>query len=365
MNFAIFGINSIFNSGIQPVSILIPMGISFFTFEAVSFLADVYNEKIKDKPSILNVYLYLSFFTTVTSGPIIRFKEFNQGLRNNLQTINYANAIERIMIGLCKKVLIADKISVLANYYFDGVALGNQYSSIGLWLGSIAYTLQLYFDFSGYSDIAIGIGQLLGFSIRENFNKPYQAGSISDFWKRWHISLTQWFRDYVYIPLGGNRCSIPRHILNMLSVWLLTGIWHGTDLSFILWGLGYFVLLVIEKYIPFMKKLENTIIGRLYTLFFVNLLWILFRADNLKTAAIYIKGLFSNITIGIEDKAMRFIPFILCCILLCFPWNKLFAKWSKKKWFALVRGILLIMLSIMVIAGIVNSAYTPYIYGNF
>ncbi|MCF0133928.1 MAG: MBOAT family protein [Blautia sp.] len=346
------------------MSLPVPIGISFYSFEAISLLVDVYRGGIEAKPSLLRVYLYLSFFPTVASGPIIRYHEFCNGLRNSLR-IHYSDAIERIIVGLGKKVLVADKISVLADYYFDGVAIGNRYSSLGLWLGSIAYTLQLYFDFSGYSDIAIGIGQLLGFNIRENFNKPYHANSISDFWKRWHMSLTQWLRDYVYIPLGGNRCPVPRHIFNMLLVWLLTGIWHGADMSFVLWGIGYFILLVIEKYIPFMKNIGNTIIGHIYTLFFVNLLWVLFRANNLSTAAMYIRGMFTNVTIEVEDKAMRFIPFILCSILLCFPWKSYFNRVSGQKWFVLLKGFVMVLLTILVIAGLVNSAYIPYIYGNF
>lgn len=176
------------------------------------------------------------------------------------------------MIGLCKKVLIADKIAVLADYYFDGIAKGNTYSVWGLWIGSAAYTLQLYFDFSGYSDMAIGIGGLLGFKIPENFNKPYQSGSIREFWRRWHISLCTWFRDYVYIPLGGNRCSVIKHVRNMLIVWLLTGIWHGANWNFVIWGLGYFILLIAENYIAPLKNIGKHWYGHIYSLFFVNLL---------------------------------------------------------------------------------------------
>lgn len=189
-----------------------PIGVSFFTFQAISLIVDTFRNSVNVVITPLKVYLYLTFFPTITSGPIIRFNEFLSGL-NYRKNINWDKAVIRITIGLCKKVIVADKISVLADYYFDGVAAGNTYSIAGLWIGSIAYTLQLYFDFSGYSDMAIGIGQLLGFTIRENFDSPYQASSISDFWKRWHISLTQWFRDYIYIPLGGNRCAIPRHVL--------------------------------------------------------------------------------------------------------------------------------------------------------
>jgi D-alanyl-lipoteichoic acid acyltransferase DltB (MBOAT superfamily) len=201
--FAIENINNIFGSGVNIPTLVVPVGISFYTFEAVSLLCDIRNQKINEKVSLLDVYLYLMFFPTVTSGPIFRFQNFREGLTGELNLSYYGNAIDRIIIGLSKKVLVADKIGAVADYYFNGVAAGSNYSCMGLWIGSIAYTLQLYFDFSGYSDMAIGIGKLLGFDICENFNAPYQAKSISDFWKRWHISLTKWFRDYVYIPRGG------------------------------------------------------------------------------------------------------------------------------------------------------------------
>lgn len=205
MAFIIENINLAFGINIISPSIIVPLGISFFSFEAISLLADTYKGKIKGT-NLCYTYMYISFFPTITSGPIIRFNEFEQGVNNpQICKINYFDAIERIIIGWSKKVLIADKIAALANYYFDGVAMGNEYSTLGFWIGSIAYTLQLYFDFSGYSDMAIGIGALLGFNIRENFDKPYQASTISEFWKKWHISLTQWFRDYIYIPLGGRQ----------------------------------------------------------------------------------------------------------------------------------------------------------------
>lgn len=364
-NFVISNFNSLFNSRLASSSIVVPIGISFFTFEASSLLVDIYKGKIENPPNLLNVYLYLTFFPTVTSGPIIRYNEFEAGLSARLNTVNYADSIERIAIGLCKKVLIADKIAVLADYYFDGIAAGNSYSSLGLWIGSIAYTLQLYFDFSGYSDMAIGIGQLLGFNIRKNFNKPYQANSVSDFWKRWHISLTSWFRDYIYIPLGGNRCAIPRHIFNMLVVWFLTGIWHGADGTFIIWGLGYFVLLLAEKYIPVMKKIGNSVVGHIYALFFIDLLWVPFRADDLGAATQYIRGMFGRGAGLIEEKAVKFIPFLVVTILLCFPLDKAFAKFVSKKWFSILKGIVLIVLVGLAICASVNSSYTPYIYGNF
>lgn len=358
-------INSLMRLNIAAPPVIIPVGISFITFEAISFLVDILRGKIKKKPTLLDTFLYLTFFPTVTSGPILRYNEFEEGLLNNLNFCNYTVAIERIAFGLCKKTLIADKISILADYYFDGVALGNSYSCLGLWVGSIAYSLQLYFDFSGYSDMAIGIGKLLGFNVRENFNKPYQACSISDFWKRWHISLTQWFRDYIYIPLGGNRVSKKHHIINMIIVWLLTGIWHGADWTFIIWGMGYAVLLVIEKYIPQILIHKSNIIGRIYTLFFVNLLWVFFRANSLSIAARYIWGMFGEGRGSIEEKSVRFIPLVTIAIMLCLPWEKVFQRYCGKKWFVFLKGVVLIILVCLAICSSTNSSYAPYIYGNF
>lgn len=357
---------SLANCGIQIPDMIVPMGISFYTFEAISLLCDIHSGKIEEKVSLRDVYLYLTFFPTVTSGPIVRFKDFRNGLGNYINISKYDYAIERIAVGLCKKVLIADKIVVLADYYFDGTAAGNIYSCLGLWIGSIAYTLQLYFDFSGYSDMAVGIGQILGFSIPENFNKPYQAESISDFWKRWHISLSQWFKDYVYIPLGGNRCKVPRHILNLLIVWILTGIWHGADWSFVIWGGGYFVLLTLEKYVPVMKNMGQHWWGHIYTLFFINILWIPFRADNLSVAGKYISGMFGINGCGIpEEKAISFLPYIAAVIILCFPWNTLLEKYRQKNWYSITKGILMILLVGLAVCAVINSGYTPYIYGNF
>lgn len=357
--FAIRTINSVTGFHLAAPSLIVPTGISFLTFEAVSLLSDLYRGLLKEVPSPLNTWLYLCFFPTVTSGPIIRYKEFEEGLRNPFIPADYTAAIERISIGLCKKTLIANKLSLLVNYYYDGVAGGNSFSCPGLWIASVTFSLQLYFDFSGYSDMAVGIGELLGFRIRENFAKPYQAVSISDFWKRWHISLTQWFRDYVYIPLGGNRCPKRRHIANMLVVWLLTGFWHGADWSFIVWGLGYFVLLVFEKY------LTPNIHSRIYTLFFVNLLWVPFRADSLSTAGRYIAGMFGAGSFLPEEKALRFLPLILAAILLCFPLDRIFRKFDSNRFFSFVKGMVLIALVFCALCSALGSAYAPYIYGKF
>lgn len=343
------------------------LGLSFFTFQAISLLVDAYNQKITTEITLIDTFLYLSFFPTVTSGPIMRFQQFQEGMYSCALDDKFSSSIERLTIGFVKKVLVADKIAVIADYYFNGVADGQVFSCVGLWIGSIAYSLQLYFDFSGYSDMAIGIGGLLGFQMPENFNAPYRAKSISDFWRRWHISLSQWFRDYIYIPLGGNRCTYVRHIMNMLVVWLLTGVWHGADWAFIIWGLGYFVLLVGEKYFPALKQIDQKWYRSIYTLFFVNLLWVPFRAANINHACTYILGMFGyGVSFGgLEKKAIHFIPYIVLAGLALVPWGNFSALNKHRKVVEILKKVCLAILFLIGICSIVNASYTPYIYGNF
>lgn len=365
--FLINNINTFFNFDLSTSSILVPIGISFFTFQAISCISDIYHEKVNEKVSLLDMFLYLMFFPTVISGPIIRISTFKKGYEGNIDVAACNTGLNRFMIGLCKKVLIADKIAILADYYFIGVELGNSYSVLGLWIGSIAFTLQLYFDFSGYCDMAIGIGLLLGFHIPENFNSPYQASSIQDFWRRWHISLSQWFRDYIYIPLKGNRCCVTKQIRNLLCVWLLTGIWHGSKWTFIIWGLGYFLLIIAEKYIPFMKKIGEHWYGHIYAIFFINLLWIPFRASNMSVAMKYIGGMFgiSARSNALEEIAIRFLPFMIFVIILCFPLHKLFAKFENFFFAQFMKRVFFIILVALCLCAILNSSYSPYLYGNF
>lgn len=358
-------INEIVHGNIRLPDFFVPLGISFVTFEAISLLVDLYRGKINKSPNCIETYLYLSFLPTVSSGPITRFDVFKSGLSNPSFSDNMTSAVERIVIGMCKKILIADKISIIADYYFDGISAGMEFSSPGLWIGSVAYTLQLYYDFSGYTDMAVGIGRLLGFELKENFDRPYQASSVSMFWKRWHISLTEWFRDYIYIPLGGNRCSSFRHICNMLIVWMITGLWHGADGSFLLWGIGYCILLIIEKYIPVIKKITSGLPGHIYTLFFVNILWVPFRSDSVETACKYVVGMFGGGSGLLESKAIRFIPIMTVAVLLCFPWNKILSDFREQKWFKILKGMVIIVLAFLAICGMVNLSYSPYIYGNF
>lgn len=367
INFIFSNLNLVIKTSVTFENIILPLGISFFTFQAISCLSDTYHSRLENRPTFYEIFQYLSFFPTVVSGPIMRFGNYREGMKSNITIQNLNEGILRFSLGLIKKVLIADKIAILANYYFDGVANGTSFSTVGLWIGSIAYTLQIFFDFSGYTDMAVGIGYMLGFELPENFNKPYLATSVQDFWSRWHMSLTSWFRDYIYIPLGGNRCSKTKHIRNLLVVWLVTGIWHGAEWTFVIWGLIYFVFQLGEKYVAKWGNIKNKWYGHIYTLLIVNFLWVIFRANNLSTAINYLKGMFgvTSCSISLESKALRFIPFVIIIIILCLPWGKWLKNIFNKKWFVCVRYIIVILLFIISISAVLNSDFAPYIYGNF
>lgn len=341
-----------------------PLGLSIVSFEAIALLFDYYrNEKFR-KPNLLDISAFLSFFPTFTSGPIMRFESFNNGLmRASYEDDRFYHGVERVAVGLCKKILLADKIAPLANYYFDGIAVGKSFSGLGLWMGAIAYTLQLYFDFSGYSDMAIGISAMMGIELDENFDKPYTASSIKDFWRRWHISLSSWFKDYVYIPMGGNRRSKACTVVNLLVVWILTGIWHGLNYKFIVWGLGYFILIVLENNVSFLKHIGTRWYGHLYTLFFVNLLWIPFRADSIMSTVRYLRGMFvfSFGLVSFNEKMWRFIPLTLLCMLLSTD----AIEFTRKGIWLQIRRCVLIVVTLLALCSVINSAYVPYIYGKF
>lgn len=342
-------------------------GISFFTFEAISCLCDVYRGEVERAPSIGEMSLYFSFFPTIVSGPIIRMKNFREGMEKAPKFMDFQEGVVLFVKGLSKKVLLADKLAPLANYYFDGVAAGSSFSLPGLWIGSFAYTLQLYFDFSGYSDMAIGIGRVLGYRLPLNFKEPYQAGSIQEFWRRWHISLSTWFRDYVYIPLGGSRCKAAGQVRNLLVVWVLTSAWHGADWTFLIWGIGYFLLLILEKYVLPLDRMRGKWYAHFYVLFCVNLLWVPFRASDVSSFIQYVKGMF-GISFGgilLEEKGLRFLPFLLLCGLLCAPWRRVIEACRELWWFKMVRNILMCAAAYLAVCAVINSSYAPSIYGNF
>ena len=269
-------------------TIVFPIGLSYFIFKAISFVVD---SKSMKNGKLVDVALYISNFLTIVSGPLSTYKDELPSIINKSKTnIDLAyKGIVRLMIGLGKKVIIADSLAVLVNQCFSS----HELSFVMAWTGAIAYTLQLFFDFSGYTDMVIGIGYLFGYNLPENFNYPYMAKSVSDFWKKWHMSLTKWFTNYVYFPLGGSRVkTVSRHIFNLFVVWFVTGMWHGSNFTFIIWGLIYFVFQMIEKYTDITKYLNKAHLGHIYTMMIVIIEWVIFRSDSISTSLEFIKSMF-------------------------------------------------------------------------
>ena len=367
-------LSSLFNLNLKIPNIALPIGISFFTFQAMSYVIDVYREKGEVQTNILYVGLYISFFPQLIAGPIVRYETIADQIKNRKETVNdFFDGFARFIVGLAKKVLLANSFAILADQAFDGLKNGDSLSVTFSWLGAIAYTLQIFFDFSGYSDMAIGLGRMFGFHFLENFDYPYISLSITEFWRRWHISLGTWFRDYVYIPLGGSRCSKARTVFNLFVVWLLTGIWHGANFTFILWGLMYFVLLVFEKLTGLHKKSGKilNVFKWLYTILFVVLGWVLFRAESLNDAANYFSSMFGLNGNVFTDGMFSgwFIQNLILLIIgavLCTPIFKyLNEKTKNSNVVGYVKAVALVGIFVLSVASLVSSSYNPFIYFNF
>lgn len=367
-------INSIFNADLNVPDIALPIGISFFTFQAMSYVIDVYRQKGEVQTNILYVGLYISFFPQLIAGPIVRYETVADEIKNRKETADdFFNGFGRFIIGLSKKVLLSNSFALVADAAFGTISRGEELSTAFAWLGAIAYTMQIFFDFSGYSDMAIGLGMMFGFHFLENFNYPYISSSVSEFWRRWHISLGTWFRDYLYIPLGGSRAGRFRNIFNLFAVWFLTGLWHGANFTFIAWGLMYFVLIAAEKLTGFDKKSSKGIMPFkwLYTMLFVVLGWVLFRADSIQDAFVYIKSMFalgSNVVFDgmftgyMKQNAVLFIIGILLSTPII---KRCSEKLKTNKAGSFVTVLLLIGLFILCISSLVGSSYNPFIYFNF
>lgn len=355
------------------VDIVLPLGISFYIFQSISYISDVYRGKAKLQESFLKFALYISFFPQLVAGPIVQYSEIEDQLDNRESSVGlFASGVESFVYGLAKKVLIANTVAKVADEIW-ALKINGLGASI-TWLALICYTMQIYFDFSGYSDMAIGLGRMFGFRFKRNFDYPYISTSIQDFWRRWHISLSSWFRDYVYIPLGGSRCSQIKHIRNLLVVFLLTGIWHGANFTFVVWGLIYAILLVIEKLFlgKILKANPVKIINRIYTMAFVMLGWVFFRSDNILQALRFVKELFSkgtgdyNILSFLSTKAILALLFGFIFMTPIYPLVRKKISNLRIKW--LFRGIetlvqiILFMISMVMI---VSSTYNPFIYFQF
>ncbi len=349
----------------------LPIGISFFTFQAMSYVFDVYRKKGRVQYNPLRVGLYISLFPQLIAGPIVRYETIAEQMEERKENwTDFSKGVTRFCIGLGKKVLIANNMAVVADAAFNLLIGGEFQASMAMaWLGAVSYTLQIFFDFSGYSDMAIGLGQMFGFHFEENFNYPYSAKSVSEFWRRWHISLQTWFRDYVYFPLGGSRVSKGRLVFNLFVVWALTGIWHGANWTFLAWGLMYFVLLTIEKLTGLHKK--SYWWGHVYTLLFVMIGWVIFRSTGMGNALVYIKAMFGIGAKGVLDSAVgayllqNGIYYVLA-LMGCFPiLPKLEAKWKECKMWQIGYAVCVLLVFVVSVSFIMNQAYNPFIYFNF
>ncbi|MDR1564644.1 MAG: MBOAT family protein [Oscillospiraceae bacterium] len=369
--FALKGVNLAFHSHISIGAIALPVGISFFTFQGIAYLVDIHKGRFEAEKNLVGIALYMSFFPKLVQGPIMRYSDIKSQLTGRRVTPELlASGINRFIIGLSKKVIIADILGLSADKIFGAVSLGMDTPTA--WIGIICYTFQIYFDFSGYSDMAIGLGQMFGFKIIENFNYPYISQSATELWRRWHISLSTWFREYLYIPLGGNR----KHVyFNIFIVFLATGIWHGADLTFILWGALYGVLIVIEKRFLLKKawyeRLPAVLKGG-FTFISVMLLWVLFRANSIRIALDYYKALLG---IGINTAKIeifwqyyidkRLIFTIVIAIAASLPYAKLKERIASSPRLATVKSVTLSLLFAVCVVYMINSTYSPFIYFQF
>jgi len=372
-DFIIQTINDISNANIKLLNIALPIGISFYTFQIISYVIDVYNGKVKVQKNIINLATYVSLFPQLVAGPIVRYQTVEKELDDRVHSFNnFAYGIRRFSIGLAKKVLIANALGELCTKAF----VLNETTVIFYWIFGISYMLQLYFDFSAYSDMAIGLGRIFGFNFPENFNYPYISKSITEFWRRWHISLGTWFKDYVYIPLGGNRDGKYKQIRNILIVWLLTGIWHGANWTFLIWGLLFGIILIIEKIFlnKFMEKLPS-FIKRIYVLFIVMILFIIFNAENMSVALTNIKGLFGmNGEIFVNDYTLHYLKSYLPLLIIAFfgatPFIKILIDKLRKNKYAnniinILEPILIVMILVVVTSYLIDNSYNPFLYFRF
>lgn len=363
--------NVVFHTAFEVPKVKLPIGISFFIFQAMSYVIDVYRGKGKVQKNPLWVGLYISLFPQLIAGPIVRYETIAEQIRYRKENLDdFAAGITRFCIGLGKKVLVANNVAVVADHAFSLLINGAFEASIAMaWFGAISYTLQIFFDFSAYSDMAIGLGKMFGFHFEENFNYPYISSTISEFWRRWHMSLQTWFRDYVYFPLGGSQVSKPRMVFNMFIVWALTGIWHGANWTFLVWGLLYFILLTFEKLSGLSKKKYWW--GHVYTMVFVIIGWVIFKSADLRSAYVYIKAMFGFGAEGIVDKSVwayisQYWIFYVLAIIGCVP----MVPWMDKKlnknrlWNAAYAAVVMAVL-VVAVSYIINNAYNPFIYFNF
>lgn len=370
-DFVITNINAIFGANFDLLNIALPIGISFYTFQAMSYTIDVYRDDVRVQKNLIDFGMYITMFPQLIAGPIVRYADVQDQLADrSVTTVDFSEGVMRFVVGLGKKVLLANQMGAV---WSDIYALGGDVSTLMAWTGAIAYTFQIYFDFSGYSDMAIGLGRMFGFKFPENFRYPYQSVSITDFWRRWHITLSTWFKEYLYIPLGGNRCGLARQALNLLIVWSLTGFWHGAGWNFVMWGLYYFVILFIEK-LFLLKALDKLpkLFRHVYALLLIVIGWVIFASDDVGVLLPYLGSMFgANGAVGGMDVYTLFtkaVLLIICCVASTELPKRLFLSatgaMNEKAAFTIksVMTIALLALSMILLIG---DSYNPFLYFRF
>ena len=375
LDFVLRNVGQVMNRDIPLTNLTLPIGISFFTFQALSYVVDVYRKKGRVQKNPFYVALYIAFFPQLIAGPIVQYASIDEQIVHREESWDkFSVGTCRFIAGLGKKVLLSNNFAIVADRIFDSYQMGGMPVTLA-WLGSIAYTLQILFDFSGYSDMAIGLGLMFGFKFEENFNYPYISKSITEFWRRWHISLGSWFRDYVYIPLGGNRVSKPRWFFNIFVVWMLTGFWHGAAWNFVVWGLVFAVFLVIEK-LWLLKWLEKAKVwNHVYVVVIVLIAFVIFNAADMKEAFSYIGGMFG--AGGIPVSSPEFVYYLksysvtlVLAVIGATPFvknaiNGCLEKQNKRKVVNVLEPIALVAFLMVMTAYLVDGSFHPFLYFRF
>lgn len=370
-DFIITNVNAIFGANFDLLNIALPIGISFYTFQAMSYTIDVYRDDVRVQKNLIDFGMYITMFPQLIAGPIVRYADVQDQLaERSVTTADFSEGIMRFVVGLGKKVLLANQMGAVWSEIY---ALGGDVSALMAWTGAIAYTFQIYFDFSGYSDMAIGLGRMFGFKFPENFRYPYQSVSITDFWRRWHITLSTWFKEYLYIPLGGNRRGLARQALNLLIVWSLTGFWHGAGWNFVLWGLYYFVILFIEK-LFLLKALDKLpkFFRHVYALLLIIIGWVIFASDDVSVLLPFLGSMFgANGAVGGMDVytlLTKAALLVICCIASTELPKKLFLSaagaMNEKAAFTLKSVLTIALLALSMIL-LIGDSYNPFLYFRF
>lgn len=364
-------VNSVTGLHLPLPQIRMPIGISFFTFQAMSYVIDVYRETTRAQKNYAKVLLYISFFPQLIAGPIVKYHDVAAEIDQRTVTLDgVALGIRRFSAGLCKKVLLANTLGLVADNLF-GASAGS-INGAGAWLGAISYMLQIYFDFSGYSDMAIGLGWMFGFHFKENFNYPYISGTIREFWRRWHMSLSGWFLEYLYIPLGGNRKGKFRTVVNKMIVFLCTGIWHGAAVNFLFWGVYHGFFLMLEEYIPWIGKKGSAVksfFQHVYALLVVCIGFVFFRAETMAQGCFWIRKMFTGfgwnagaMSFALQQMTPVFLVTLAGALIACCPVKKLI---SEKKWYGPVAYVCSLTGLVICILSLASGTYNPFIYFRF